>query len=57
MRSPLDKARSNDGAGVMIEVLSADSVCSLSHRETFARFLAGESMRWKQALSSLDLRQ
>ena len=57
MRSPLDKARSNDGAGVMIEVLSADSVCSLSHRETFARFLAGESVKWKQALSSLDLRQ
>jgi tripartite-type tricarboxylate transporter receptor subunit TctC len=33
MRSPLDKSRSNDGTGVMIEVLSADSVCSLSHGE------------------------
>ena len=25
--------------------------------EAFARFLAGESVNWKQALSSLDLRQ
>ena len=25
--------------------------------ETFARFLAGESVKWKQALSSLGLRQ
>jgi hypothetical protein len=43
--------------GAQAAARSLTAAIAYEDDETFARFLAGESIKWKQALASLDLGQ